>query len=344
MESVGDTFQTCSASTTASNSATTEKQPLFSSVCCDWLSGRHEYLEEVEPRNGGRVLKVSADGEVEWETESWESIRCPSSDTSIRVKCDGKRLHFSANIGRFQHGDNLEGHTVMECLEKWGRILKDLSFDVTGFGTRQRQGTIAECGTFLTRIDLAGNMETDNFAALCTASMSRRIGQRLPKEGKYGPTWGYESKRGNWSKAKLYDKTAEIEGRRRPTSGATVARFEIQLGSEYLKQNKLDAPIHWKGDDMGQIIYGKFAEQVFREQINSLNWSDIPPRLRTWAVLWRDGDDVRNHLAKSRYYLVRKKLRDQYGIDIGVPCNVQSLARRVQVVTVRPINALRVAA
>ena len=215
LESVGDTFSTCSASTTASNSHRREYSPLFSSICCDWLSGRHEYLNEVEPRNGGKVLRLTADGEIEWETDAWESIRCPSSDTSIRAKCDGKRLR-SANIGRFQHGDNLEGHTVMECVEKWGRILKDLGFDTTGFGTRHRVGTLAECGTFLTRIDLAGNMETDNYAALYTASMSRRIGQRLPKEGKYGPTWGYDAKRSNWSKAKLYDKTAEIEGRRRP--------------------------------------------------------------------------------------------------------------------------------
>lgn len=343
-QAAGAAFPTCSASTTASNSTRVENSPLFSSICCDWLGGRHEYLHEIEPVNSGKVLKVSRDGEIEWETDSWESIRCPSSDTSIRVKCDGKRLYFSANIGRFQHGDNLVGHTVMQCVEKWARVLKHLGYDTTGFGSRFRVGTLAECGTFLTRIDLAGNMETDNYAALCTASMSRRIGQRLPKEGKYGPTWGYDSNRGNWSKAKLYDKTAEIEGRRRPASGATVARFEIQLGSEYLKQNHLDSAGHWKGDDMAQIIYGKFAEQVFRGQIDVNRWTDIPPKLRTWAVLWRDGDDIRNHLSQSGYYKVRKQLHEGYGIDIGVPCNVQSLSRRVQVVEVRPINALRDAA
>lgn len=344
MDGAGGLLSTCSASTTASNSGSPEKSTLFSSVCCDWLSGRHEYLEEVEPRNGGRVLKVSADGEIEWEQGSWESIRCPSSDTSIRAKCDGKRLHFSANIGRFQHADNLEGMTVMQCIEKWGRVLKDVGFDTTGFGTRHRVGTLAECGTFLTRIDLAGNMETDNYAALCTASMSRRIGQRLPKEGKYGPTWGYDAKRGNWSKAKLYDKSAELAGKRRPTSGATVARFEVQLGSEYLKQNGLDSVAAWKEDEMGQIIYGKFADQVFREQIDVTRWADIPPRLRSWAVLWRDGEDIRNHLKLSQFYAVRNQLREQFGIDIGVPCNVQSLTRRVQTVTVTPINALRSAA
>ena len=336
---------TCSASTTASNSHrrenSTDFDPLFTSVCCDWMSGRHEYLEEVEPRFGGHILKVSKDGEVEWESGSWESIRCPSSDTSIRAKCDGKRLWFSANIGRFQQADNFEGLTVIQCVERWAKVLKDLGFDTRGFGTRHRVGTPAECGTFLTRIDLAGNLETDNYAALCTASMSRRIGQRLPKEGKYGPTWGYDAKRGNWMKAKLYDKSAELAGRRTPSPGATIARFEVQLGGEFLKQNHLDSVAHWRGDEMGQIIYGRFADQVFRDQIDVTQWSDIPLRLRGYAVLWRDGEDIRNHVSQATYYRIRKQLLEGFGIDIGVRCNVQSLTRRVQTVTVTPINALR---
>lgn len=290
------------------------------------------------------VLKCNAAGEIEWETASWESIRCPSSDTSIRAKCDGKRLHFSGNIGRFQQTSNLEGLTVMQCIERFAKVLKDLGFDTTGFGTRHRVGTLAECGTFLTRIDLAGNLITDNYASLCAASMVRRIGQRLPKEGKYGPTWGYEAKRGNWAKFKLYDKKSEMEGKRRPVAGATIARFEAQLGSEWLKQKHMDSVKAWKDETMGQIIYGQFADQVFKQTIETANWADIPPKLRVWALLWRDGDDIRNHLKQSQYYAVRKALLDDYGLDIGVPCNIQALTRRVQTVTVTPINALRAAA
>lgn len=337
-------FSTCSVSTTASNSQKWDFSPLFDSVCCDWLSGRHRYLHPVEPRNAGRVMKVSADGEIEWESGSWESIRCPSSDTSIRAKCDGQWLYFSGNIGRFQQADNFKGLTVMQCVERWAKVLRDLGYDTTAFGTRSRVGTPAECGTYLGRIDLAGNLETDNYAALCTSAMSRRIGQRLPKEGKYGPTWGYDSKRGNWMKAKMYDKTAEMEGRRTPAHGATVARFEVQLGSEWLKQNAMDKVSAWKDGSMGTIIYGRFADQVFRDQVETIRWKEIPIKLRTWAVLWRDGENIRSQMSKSAYYRVRKSLLEDHGIDIGVPCNVQSLTHKVQTVTVRPISALREAA
>lgn len=344
MEVSEASFSTCSASTTASKSPVGDVSPVFDSVCCDWLSGRHEYLREVPSRNGGRVLRLSSDGEIEWEQVAWESIRCPSSDTSLRVKCDGRRLHFSGNIGRFQHSGNLEGLPVLECIEKWGQVLKVLGFDVAGFGTRHRVGTVSECGTFLTRIDLAGNFETDNYAALCTAAMSRRIGQRRPRDGRFGPMWGYDSKRGNWSKAKLYDKVAEMEGRRSPSAGPTIGRFEVQLGSEYLKQHNLDAVAHWKESRMGQVVYGKFAEQVFRGSVQASCWQEIPYRLRSWAVLWRDGEDLRNHMSRSQFFKVRRQLLDGYGIDVGLACNVHALTRSVQVVKVRPVNALRLAA
>lgn len=95
---------------------------------------------------------------------------------------------------------------------------------------------------------------------------------------------------------------------------------------------------------MGTIIYGRFADQVFRDQIETIRWNEIPIKLRTWAVLWRDGENIRNQMSKSAYYRARKALLEDHGIDIGVPCNVQALTHKVQTVTVRPVSALREAA
>lgn len=314
----------------------------FLSPACDWLTLRHDYPVEApaEERNGGRVLKVTGDGELEWETASWESIRCPSSDTSIRVKCDGKHLYASANIGRFQRSDNRQGFTVLECVEKWARVLGDLGFDLRGFGSRWRTGTPAEWGTHLTRIDLAGNFATSNYAALCQGVMVRRLGQKLPQLGKYGPMWGYDAKRGNWLRAKLYDKDAELAGKRRSNGGATTARLEFQLGSEWLKRNGCDTVAAWTGDDdMGQVIYGRFAAQVLRESINVQRWQDMPMKLQALATCWREGRDLRAEMSRSAYYRARAQLLE-YGIDIGAPCNVLALTRHVELVQVAPLSNL----
>lgn len=315
----------------------------FFSPACDWLTLRHDYPVErqVEARNGGKVLKISADGELEWESCSWESIRCPSSDTSIRVKCNGKSLYASANIGRFQRTDNVQGFTVLQCVEKWADVLGNLGFDLHGFGSRFREDTPAEWGTHITRVDLCGNVWTSDYAALSQGVMVRRIGQKLPQLGKYGPTWGYDAKRSNWHKFKLYDKDAEQAGKRRSSGGATTARFEGQFGSEFLKREGLDKVSGWtkEGEDMGKVIFGRFANQVFREQVDVQRWAELPVRLQHWATCWREGRDIRAELSTSGYYKVRGQLKE-YGIDIGTPCNVLALTRHVQVVEVMPLENL----
>lgn len=330
---------------------------LFKSVCCDWMTGRHEYAQPVEARDSGRILRIDRDGVIEYEVQQWEQIKCASSDTSLRVRCDGKTLKFMGNIGRFQERDNREGISVIECVEKWEEVLRRMGYDTTGFGTKTVRivsdgygelcgdSGVLGAGTFLTRIDLAGNFEVSDYQSLCAAMMIRRIGQKLPMQGKYGPTWGYDAKRSNWWKAKFYDKTAELEGRRKTSSGATLARFEVQLGSEYLKREKLERVKAWKGEDMAQIIYGRFAEQVFRDSLAVQDWTDIPAKLRAYAIIWRDGGDTRLEFSgkSGGWYKVRRQLLE-YGIDIGTPCNVTALARHSRIVEVTPVSALRNAA
>lgn len=328
----------------------------FEPVCCDWLSGRHEYAIPIPPRESGRILRIDRDGVIEYDSQLWEQIRCSSSDTSLRVRCDGKALHFMGNIGRFGESDNVTGLTVIQCVEKWGEVLRRLGFECFGFGSRWRrrsvegvpvvnpESSVLECGTWLTRIDLAGNFEVSDYAALSSAFMVRRIGQRLPFAGRYGPTWGYESKRSNWWKAKLYDKTAETEGKRRSAGGSTLARFEVQLGSEFLKRKGLDSVKSWmEGQNMENVVYQDFGGPLFRESLAVQSWDEIPSRLQHWATLWREGKDLRTKMSLASYYRVRAKLLE-YGLDIGTPCNVLALTRHVQVVTVRPVSALRVAA
>ena len=82
---------------------------------CDWTTGSHRFREPVKPLESGRIMKVDRDGVIDWEKRDWETIRCPSSDTSLRISCDGRRLRFMGNIGRFQQTDNLYGLPVISA-------------------------------------------------------------------------------------------------------------------------------------------------------------------------------------------------------------------------------------
>lgn len=316
----------------------------FDSVMCDWLTISHRFHTEDEPGmvvNGGKIMRIDADGVIDWEQVCWENLRCPTSDTSLRIRCDGVKMQMTGNIGRWMQEDNLQGLTVMQCVDLWAKFLSSRGILPPLFGTRPAVG---DSGTFITRVDLAANMWTDNFSALTQTAMSQRIGQKPARAGKYGAMWGYEAKRGNWVKAKLYDKTCELEGRRTPASGATVARFEVQLGGEKLKRLGLDSVNKWKEEnDMENVTYKEFADQVFRQQTMAESWSDIPIRVRQYAVLWRDGVDIRGQFkSPSGFYKVRTKLLE-HGLDIAQPCNIVSLTRRIVEVRVMPLQSRRVA-
>jgi hypothetical protein len=174
--------------------------------------------------------------------------------------------------------------------------------------------------------------------------MTHKINKLTPRAGKYGATWGYDSKRGNWFRGKIYDKTCELEGRRSPASGATVARFEIQLGSELLKRKGVHTINGWKGGDMENVIYAQFSKQIFKDQALASNWMDIPPRIRQYAILWREGVPIRNQTnSDDSCRRILRRLR-AYGLDASQPCNITTLTRRIEVVKVMPMQSRRLAA
>lgn len=314
-------------------------------VICDWTTGSHRHLEPVRPFEGGRTLKVDRDGVLEWEKLDWHQIRCPSSETSLRIKDDGNKLHFMGNIGRFQEADNITGIGVVECIEKWSRVLKPMGIVLDLFGTVSRLGTIAEAGTKFSRIDLAGGFDVSDYYAWCQQLMIRPIYRKHPVMGKYGPTWGYDTKQAHWWRAKIYDKAAEAAGLRKSRGGQTLARFEVQLGREYLSREGLDHVSAWSkatngGVDMAQIIYGKFRDEILKQAASVEAWEDLPPRLRQWAILWRDGQHVRGMMAESTYFRVKAQLKE-HGIDISIPCNVIALSKRVREVEIIQVSAAR---
>lgn len=328
---------------------TDEKNDTFSGeVLCDWMSFRHDFaLDNLQlPIESGKTLKISMDGRVEWEKNDFSQIRCPSSDTSIRIKCDGSHLWFQGNVGRFTEHDNLQGISVHDCFTKAKTIINRIypKIDTSTFGLAGYRAFDDHLGTVFTRLDLTSNFYTESYHQLSTFYASRKLNTRLPVMGKYGPTWGYDTKRGQYWKAKLYDKQAEMDGKRTPYHNATTARFELQLGSTYLRKYELDQLTHWgKQMNTENIIYGKFINQLLAETVTAEDWSQFPAHLRQHAVLWRDGTDPRSYMSQANYYKVKKQLLE-FGLDISRPCNIMNLVQKTKVLQIQMLPCLRRAA
>lgn len=94
---------------------------------------------------------------------------------------------------------------------------------------------------------------------------------------------------------------------------------------------------------MENIIFAEFSNQVFKDQAKASTWTDLPPRLRTYAVMWREGIPLRNQCkSDATFYRVLAQLRE-YGIDASQPCNIVTLTQRIEVIKVMPLPARRVA-
>lgn len=317
-------------------------------IICDWTTGSHRHLEPVRPFESGRTLKVNIDGVLEWEKMDWHQIRCPSSETSLRIRDDGQKLQFMGNIGRFQEADNITGIGVVECIEKWSRVLKPMGLVLDLFGTTSRKDTVAEAGTTFSRIDLAGGFDVSDYSAWCQQLMMKSVFRKHPIMGKYGPTWGYDAKQANWWRAKIYDKAAEAAGMRNSRGGATLARFEVQLGRMFLAHEGLQYVSAWSkrtngGIDMAQVIYARFRDEILKQTAAVSDWSDIPLRLRGHAIAWRDGACLQTEMSRASFFRVKKQLKE-FGIDVSIPCNVIALTSRVREVQVSQVSAAREAA
>lgn len=323
-------------------------------VFCDWLSLYQDFTPGTLPKiNNGNVISVDPDGEIEYMT-SKKLDHVGSYDTKIRFLCDGTRIVFEGNIGRYGRPDNVFGYSVLECIQKASDFLE--TFCLPRFTQLERNvvsartnGFIAT-GAVITRVDLTKNYAAGSHerAARVAHYMGGQAfaapsssGKGLPKTYANGVSWNEGSK--FWY-MKLYLKGMEL-GAHVVTEikdwcvNSGILRHEISLKSRYLKQYGLQDlrawTFGWKAEDetMENIIYGKFSGVLDRNTVQTNPFEGIPTKLRRIALDWRDGSDI---WADSFYSIRSKQMWRKallpYGIDIKVPCNVTRLATRVEVI------------
>lgn len=326
-------------------------------VFCDWLSCHQIHPQGGLPLiNGGHVVAVDSDGTVEWTTHK-KIEHVGSYDTKLRFMCDGTRIVFEGNIGRYGRPDNVFGYSVLDCVSLASDFLE--SFGLPRFSQVEnnlpaaRSDSYIKTGCVITRLDLTQNYalgSMENAIRLVhymagQAGSGREGRYMIPKAyGQSGVTWNEGSK--HWY-SKLYLKALEMEKHAASpvvdwVKQVGMARHEVSLKSRYLLRHGLQDLRAWlkKGNEfMENIIYGKFAEIFERNTVNTNPFEDIPVKLRRVAIAWRDGEDIWHgpecYRTKARY---RNALLP-FGIDIKFPCDVTRLQLRVEVIQMQPLVA-----
>lgn len=349
----------------------------MSGAFCDWLSCYQEHMQGGLPViNNGCVAQFEADAikqfidpetgalktifdteQIEWTTQKHFEYE-GSYGTKIRIKCDGQRISFDGNIGRWGRPDNVFGFSVRNCIERANAILEIMG--LPPFTHERNAPTRGDSyiprGCIITRVDL-----TKNYAAGSPKNAARLIhyfagqdsGRRASAKqyGENGVTWNEGSK--YWY-SKMYVKAESLgddvsDEVKAWTLEQGIVRHEISLKSRYLTQNGLRHIDDWKHNEwvvwddelqevptMENVVYHRFADVLKRGQAVRTPLEDIPGNIGRIARDWRQGIDVwgDTNYGESTRRRWRKQLLP-YGIDIKQPSAATRLNIRVEVIELK---------
>lgn len=348
----------CGASNTA-----TESQVRESGVSIDWLS---VYQVHSEAPLLGADLLLFCDLETgEIRSQAVRGIQYRGSfDSSVMVRCDGRRVEVSGNPSRWGRPDNVFGlSSLSAALEVFNGILRSLALPAFSEDPRpyvapfqfQSSDAVLPSGAVVTRVDLCRNWSVGDSAAsrsFLAALASVVRGGKCAWLSPDGCTaaWGVGSR---YAYLKYYLKAPELRRHlaKDDPYGSRLAdwcdsvglvRQEVSLKSMLLKRHGLDRPGAWSSDRMVALMdeYSPHRSAgagrcSFEDVYPSLIAEGLPQsRARAaqtalYAYLSGHRFVVGENISKSAFYRLRADLRVA-GVDIAAPLNVSALPVRIR--------------
>lgn len=351
--------------------------PIGLDVFCDWLTAYQDHFDGVLPViNDGFVVRFEPDafrksldfatGELRpmfdaTKAEYTVSRRMEhegSYETKVSVRCDGRRVELSGNVGRFGRPDNLFGCKVLETIEIANTILAALG--LPPFTADAKNCMQARTDNFhkshncvITRVDLTSNFSAGSREAAfrvlhwMSGQGSARNSGKNPRNYGNGVTWNEGSKR---HYEKLYFKADELgkhvsDEVRSYCETNGILRYEISLKARELADRGLQSLLGWshvteEGMRVENVVYGKFAEVLTRNQVTVTEIQDIPGKLGLIARSYLNGENP--YEAAKVGDSTRRRWRAQlikFGVDIAQPIDVTRLTTRIRVIELQPCSA-----
>lgn len=275
-----------------------------------------------------------------------------SHSTKLLVRCDGTHVRLSGNIGRFGRPDNIFNYDLSDTVAIANEVTSSKELPAFSSGHKCLKDSMSArdveaglnpwhwSGAHFNELHATRNFSAGNEALAKEAMryMNAKRGARLAK-GVYGDeTLVFGRQSGKLHKrVVVYRKAAELLSHAKGdlakaalkksqeyqfAADTGLVRIECKWGSCYLR----DRSLRYLGDaTMGKIISLFDAETDFLfdaapERIARLV-DEIPIKLRSAALHWIRGDDLRQLYSRATYFRHVKALRD-YGLDVAEPRKV----------------------
>ena len=330
----------------------------------DWITARVPCFHP-DPIIGGRVLKLSPEGEKLWEVATRLEV-VGSYETSLLIRTYGTDLddhgvilEISGNPTKWLQGHNLfggfatPGHLIEVLMHQLCQVLPSLQ--PTAHNYRQWADGRIE----LFRVDLTRMFQLDSRASVRawlraaehSAYLKHRGRGELTKNGtlyygKHSRRWAlkFYGKGDELEAGKAHDLSELLEHRDDLVSYADRAlRCEAVLRGMELKRRGLRYCFDWLDTTGAELLNGL---------VQGLNMSDkialpttalegLPPRLVAVYHLWEQGHDIRAMYPVRTFYRYRKQLLP-FGVDLAIRqphedrSNVVPLIRILEAVPMAP--------
>lgn len=315
----------------------------------DWITA---YLPcKHVPIRAGSVFSVDSDGNFEWETLKRMSVE-GSFSNKITVRSFGSagpglasELEISGNPSKFLQGHNVFGSDDLQALVfKTFINVCDLLGIIPFIDDIQK---VKQGEYRLSRVDINYSFvlpcQSDVKAWLRASELKSKTRHGRPSSKGGTVYWGKSSKR--WS-IKAYSKAEEIKKHKLPLEllktpitdwAEDKLRIELTLRKRELEDLFLLKAKSWHGSTP-RNLFNKYIERIdMAEQIRLTDKQllELPQKLRSTYILWRDGHDLRDTLPKATYYRHRKTLMDSHGINIDLAeCKTKKASNVVSLIRV----------
>jgi II/X family phage/plasmid replication protein len=294
----------------------------------DWVTARLP-LACNGPLNGGSVVSISADGEVEWRTDRRLEVE-GSHSAKITVRGGFGTVDVSGNPAKFLQGHNLFGPS--DLLPLMTRTMEKIAGVVGLSPTADDRSAWREGRYTLSRVDCTRMVDFGSPEAVRKVlGVLGQVARTKYQGALVDSSTVYIGKRSRRLKLKFYDKAAEL--RKHPLS-ATLAparhqnltdfaagkvRAELTLGSKWFHESPYRDARWWDASTPDQLLDDRLATL---EVSDTMRLTDdvvqgLPAKLVPIYDAWRAGRDLRALYTRPTFYRYRKQLRELVGIDIA---------------------------
>lgn len=350
--------------------------PIGLEVFCDWITIYQDHQIDLPILNDGFVVRFEPDAfrkSIDSETGEirpmFDAMKAEytvsrkmehegSYESKVAIRCDGRRVELSGNVGRFGRPDNVFGLSVLETIDRANEILASL--DLPPFSCVERNCAFARVDSFskgnnavITRTDLTANFATGSranaFRVLhwMSGQGTARNSGKNPRNYGNGVTWNEGSKR---HYEKLYFKADELGPHVTPEvrdycEQNGILRYEVSLKARELADRGLQSMMGWlpvteDGMRKENVIYGHFAQVLTRNQVSVTECQKIPGKLGFIARSYLNGENP--YESAEVPDRTRRRWRSdlmKFGLDIAQPIDVTRLNTRIRMIDLQPVAA-----